>query len=380
MIILLLVVLEGLSFVAGKFLESKWAMWHAPIAIPAAAKNPITYSEYLKKRDPVLGWPYPEQYGQDLDLNGAQRNPYFPNGPQHGSCISLYGDSFTQGGDTSSVDKNWGNVLSRSSSCYVANFAMGGYGTDQAYLRFESNRSDPSPIVILGFHTDDVLRNLTRIRDLLTYDRWYALKPRFILNSRRELELVPIPELTEEQYLRVTGIKGDLLPLENENFQPGGPGGAVDLKFPFTLSIIKNLHFYGLQSRLFRRPEWLPFLARGHPLHALEISVGIAERFVQVARQRGKTPLVVILPHALDFAYFQNRGTWPYQTVLDGYARASVPYIDFGPYLLSVAHDRGVTFEKYFGATGHYNDDGNALVARFVQDWLNAKELIPARS
>ena len=87
----------------------------------------------------------------------------------------------------------------------------------------------------------------------------------------------------------------------------------------------------------------------------------------------------MILPHALDFAYFQNHGTWPYQTVLDGYVKGSVPYIDFGPYLLSVAQDRGLTFEKYFGPTKHYNDDGNALVARFVRDWLNAKELIPAK-
>jgi hypothetical protein len=373
---MLLVVLEGSSLVTGKILQRKWGMWRTP----TAALHPITYSEYLKKRDPVLGWPYPEQYGRDLDVNGAQRDPYFPNGPRYGSCISLYGDSFTEGGgDTSSPDKKWGNVLSHLSSCYVANFGMGGYGTDQAYLRFEGNRSDPSPVVILGFHTDDVLRNLTRIRDLLIYDRSYALKPRFVLGAQQELKLVPIPDLTEEQYLRVTGIKGELLPLENENFQPGGPGGVVSLEFPYTLSIAKNLHFYGFQSRLLHRPEWLEFLAPGHPLHGLEISIGIAKKFVELAHQRGKTPLVVILPHKLDFAYFQDHGTWPYQTVVDGYARSSLPYLDFGPYLASVAHDKGLTFEKYFGATGHYNDAGNALVGRFVYDWLNAKELIPAR-
>ena len=92
----------------------------------------------------------------------------------------------------------------------------------------------------LGFHTDDVLRNLTRIRDLQNYESWYALKPRFVLNPQQELELVPIPDLTEEQYLRVTGIRGELLPLENENFQPGGPGGAVNLKFPYTISHCKE--------------------------------------------------------------------------------------------------------------------------------------------
>jgi len=379
MMVMLLVVFEGLFFVTGKLLQRKWAMWRAP-APPTVALRPITYAQYLKGRDPVLGWPYPEQYGHDLDVNGAQRNPYFPSGPREGSCISLYGDSFTQGGDVSSLDKNWGNVLSQLSSCYVANFGMGGYGTDQSYLRFEDNRTDPSPVVILGFHTDDVLRNLTRIRDLLNYERWYALKPRFVLNAQRELELVPIPDLTEDQYLRAVGIAGDLLPLENESFQPGGPGGVVKLEFPFMVSVTKNLlRFYGFRSRLLHRPEWMDFLAPGHPLHGLEIAVGIGRKFVEVAHQRGKTPLVVILPHALDFTYFRDHGTWPYQTVLDGYAQSSIPYIDFGPYLLSVAKEKGVTFEMYFGATGHYNDDGNALVARFVHDWLTAKVLVPAR-
>src|SRR5262245_52133987 len=82
MLMMILVVLEGLSFVTGKFLQSKWSMWRAPTGVSlflTRAGVPITYSEYLKRRDPVLGWPYPDQYGQDLDVNGAQRNPYFPN-------------------------------------------------------------------------------------------------------------------------------------------------------------------------------------------------------------------------------------------------------------------------------------------------------------
>ena len=122
-------------------------MWR-PAGDAKSASSPISYEEYLTRRDPVVGWPYPVQYGADLAVNGAQRNAHFPNGPKTGSCVSLYGDSFTQGGDTSALEKNWGNVLSGRLACYVANFGMAGYGTDQAYLRFAENRSDslaPSP-------------------------------------------------------------------------------------------------------------------------------------------------------------------------------------------------------------------------------------------
>lgn len=378
MLFFTLTVLEGLFFSTGKLLQSKWAMWMAP-GDPTAARSSLSYEQYLTRRDPVLGWPYPGQYGDDLDVNGAQRNPYFPNGPQGGSCVSLYGDSFTRGGDTSSLEKNWGNVLSDRLACYVANFGMGGYGTDQAYLRFAENRDDASPVVILGLHTENVLRNLTRIRDLQNYERWYALKPRFILNYRHDLELVPMPDLTEEQYLRVVGVAGDPLTLEHENFQPGGPAGVVKLEFPYTVSVVKNLvRFYGFRSRLLRRPEWMEFLQRGHALHGHEITVGITRKFVELAEQRGKAPLVVILPHPLDFRHFLVKGSWPYQTLLEDYAQNSIPFIDFGPYLLSVAQERGRKIEEYFGPTGHYNDEGNALVACFVNGRLTEKALVPA--
>jgi len=379
MLVFTLAILECLFFFTGKLLQSKWAMWRAP-SDPAEARSPRSYEQYLQRRDPVLGWPSPAQYGNDLDVNGAQRNHRFPNGPREGSCVSLYGDSFTQGGDTSSPERNWGNVLSDRLACYVANFGMGGYGTDQAYLRFVENRGDTSPIVIFGLHTEDVLRNLTRIRDLQVYDRGYALKPRFVLNEQGELEFVPIPALTKEEYLRVVGVSGDPLILEHENFQPGGPAGVVKLEFPYTVSVLKSLaRFYGFRSRLLRQPEWMEFLQRGHALHGLEITVGITRQFVELAEQRGKAPLVVILPHPLDFKHFLNKGSWPYQTLIEDYAQNSIPFFDFGPHLLSVARERGRKIEEYFGPTGHYNDEGNALVALFVYDQLTKKGLVPAK-
>jgi hypothetical protein len=377
-VVLLFVVFEGMFFATGRLLQKKWAMWRTPAPVTRVR---FTYAQYLEKRDPVLGWPSPSQYGHDLDENGAQRNPYFPSSSRQSSCISLYGDSFTVGGDIPSSANNWGNVLSHVFSCYVANFGVGGYGTDQAYLRFEGNRADPSPLVILGFHTDDAMRNLTRIRDLLNSERWYALKPRFVLDAERHLQLVPMPDLTEAQYLRATGITGELLPLTDENFQPGGPAGVVRLEFPFMVSVTRNmLRFYGFRARLLRQPDWMGFLAPGHPLHGLEIVVGISRKFVDLARQRGKAPLVIVLPHPLDFAYFQSHGVWPYQTVVDGFTQGSIPYIDFGPYLLASARNDGKKFENYFSATGHYNDAGNALVAQFVRDWLAAQALIPGRN
>ncbi len=240
MLLGIVVAYEAIFYTVGRMLETRYGMWHVP-TVPMKRKEALTYDEYLKRRDPKLGWPFPHEYGSTLDVNGAQRNPFFPDGPQQDSFISLYGDSFTQGGDTSSLAANWGNVLSDKIDRYVANFGVGGYGTDQAYLRFLENRDDPSPLVIFGVHPGDALRNLTRMHDLENYQQWYALKPRFVLEENGKLKLVPIPTLTEEEYRRVLTEQGEQLILPNETLHPGGPAGSVKLTFPYTISVVKNL-------------------------------------------------------------------------------------------------------------------------------------------
>jgi len=367
---IIVLVVEAIFFVGGRMLQKKWAMWRVP-APPVNAREPLTYDQYMEYRDPFLGWPYPRQYGDDLEVNGAHPNPYFPNGPQGVSCVSLYGDSFTEGGDVSALEKTWANVLAKRLDCYVANCGMGGYGTDQSYLRFVKNETDPSPLVVLGVHTSDALRNLTRIRDLEYCERWYALKPRFIIDEGGELELIPIPDLTEEQYRRVVTLDGPQLILDYENLHPGGPAGVIKLKFPYTLAVVRNIwSFYGFRARLFRYPEWMEFLQPEHPLGGLEIMVGVGRKFVELAQEKNKDALIVILPHPEDFAYHEKHGEWPYQHVVEGYQQLNLPFGDFGPYLVAEAESRGSPLSEFFGPTDHYNDEGNAQVANFVHDLL----------
>jgi len=368
---LVIMAAELIFFVGGKVLQSKWAMWSVP-SPPANASEDLTYDQYMQRRDPVLGWPYPREYGQNLDVNGAQPNPYFPDGPKGSSCVSLYGDSFTKGGDVSGPAKTWGNLLSNQLNCYVANFGIGGYGTDQAYLRFVKNETDPSPMVVFGVHTGDTLRNLTRLRDLENYAMWYSLKPRFIVDQQGKLELIPIPDLTEAEYRRVLTLEGDQLILDHESLHPGGPSGAIKLEFPYTVAVVRNaLSFYGFRSRLFRYPEWTEFLQPEHPLGGLEIMVGISRDFVELAQQRGKDALIVILPHPEDFTYHEKHGEWPYRHVVEGYERLELPFADFGPYLLAQAKAEDSPLSAFFGPTDHYNDRGNAHAAAFVHDQLS---------
>jgi hypothetical protein len=159
--------------------------------------------------------------------------------------------------------------------------------------------------------------------------------------------------------------------LDHEDLQPGGPAGVVQLEFPYSVAVVKNmLSFYGFRSRLFHYPEWMELLERGYPLHGLEITVKITQAWVDLATEQGRTPLVLLLPHPADFAYFERKAVWPYHTLAEDYRRSGMAAIDFGPFLISQAKRQGVAVARYFGATRHYNDEGNALVAEFVYQEL----------
>ena len=161
-------------------------------------------------------------------------------------------------------------------------------------------------------------------------------------------------------------------------FSQGGAAGVVALEFPFTVSIVRNMmHFHALHARLRKQPEWMTFLQEGHPLHGLEITAGITANFVEVAKARGKSPLVVIFPHPMDFRYYVDKGVWPYQALIDKYTQAAIPFVDFGPYLISAWKERGGSLDAYFGASSHYTDDASALVAKFVHQRLRDLALTP---
>src|SRR5262249_34346857 len=171
--------------------------------------------ESLRPRDPLVGWPFPDQYGGKLfNSTGARPSPAFPDTTPETAQISLYGDSFTQ--SPNSDEDAWGNVLARLSGRRVANYGQGGDGTDPAFLRYRRNARDKAAVVVLSHVTEDILRNLTRDRDLILYETWFAYKPRFVLGENGALELVQIPSLTEEEHLRLEGAASPRFDLEHE--------------------------------------------------------------------------------------------------------------------------------------------------------------------
>ena len=113
MIALFVIFAEVVSYGVGKYLQSR-GVFYTSLEVDSS-----DYADYLARRDPVLGWPPPREFGEDgRDNTGSREIPAFRN--TRNNCVGLYGDSFTRSSEVE-AEYAWSNVLSKLLSCRVAN-------------------------------------------------------------------------------------------------------------------------------------------------------------------------------------------------------------------------------------------------------------------
>ena len=355
--------IELLSLGIGRYLERCGVFYRSR---PAE-----DYAEYLRKRDPVLGWPAPETFDGNLrDASGSRIVPAFPN-PEVEPLISLYGDSFTW---STEVDNEhaWGNVLATMVGRRVANFGVSGYGTDQSFLRFLVNSNDAARIVVLGHLSENILRNVNQFRDLLYPGEGKGFKPRFVLGEGGNLELIPLPKFEPDIYPDAVAYPDKYL--DHEFFAPGGESGVVAPAFPWSFSVLGCLGNAHVRAKLAGRPRYGEFYSPNHSSRALQLTAAIIGRFIDVAKERGKAPVVVIMPTTLDIAHFRRSGRWSYRPLVEMLSRRGIGVIDIGVQITGPAGDRR---PEVLFANVHFNEEGNAAVAGIVHAGLIARGLLP---
>jgi hypothetical protein len=354
--------MEALAFVACKILARRELIYN-----PEPVRN---YAAYLANRDPLLGWPSPGARGHgEYDSSFSRLVPAFPD-PATRNCVAIFGDSFTWGDEVSSEDA-YGNVLARALGCRVATFGVGGYGTDQAELRYEQLQPDAN-VVVLGFFPDDIVRDVNQERGFLGNGS-LGLKPRFLIRDGA-LVLVPLPALTQDQYARIGRDADALLP--NDYFRPGGPSGLVALRFPFTVTAIRALWHYRIRAALRHRPSYADFFRADHPSGALQVTVAIMKRFVATARSRGQTPLILFIPDVKDLEWLREHGTPPYQALVDSLAAAALPFVSAAEPLNAYLRSRAPC-SLYFRCSGsHFRPEGYRELAAVVERAIRERDLL----
>lgn len=328
------------------------------------------YDDYMARRHPLLGWPSPTEYGgKRFDASGSRIVPAFPT-PSN-ACVSLYGDSFTFS-DEVDHEHAWGNVLSQLLGCRVANYGVGGYGADQAYLRFKHNK-DEAPIVILTIYSENIQRHVNQLSMLRTGGKGIrSFKPRFIINSNDELELVPLPTFSRNEFEDVFANPKKHLP--HEYFLPDTFVGPRSLRFPYTVLALKSLANERIRTKLSGLPSFASFYSANHPSDGLHVTTKIVEHFVRDAIARGKSPHVFILPTSSDINYYKEDNTWTYQPLIEQLEKRDIVIFNIGKAILQQIgpSDHCKLNTHPTTCTGHYNEEGYTLLAKIVNQYLRS--------
>ncbi len=364
-VFLVVIFAEIASFLAVEFLKTKNAFY-----VPSPSKS---FHDYVSKRDDVLGWPSPDEYGKGkFDLSGSRVVPAFPDENENESCISLYGDSFTWS-DEVAHEYAWGNILSQLLGCRVANYGVIAYGSDQAYLRFLQNTDDNSPIVFLNHFSENVLRNANQFRDLLHPEGGLGFKPRFTLNPQGSLELIPLPKFSSDKYSDVVSRPHKYL--KDDYFIPGGSSGITYASFPYTLSIFRSLNNFRIRAELLGEPYYTEFYSEDHPSRSLAITSEILRSFHDNAIKRGRTPILTVIPSGLDLVYYLEKRTWPYENLVMEMSKRNIDIFNFGPGILQQLNNRDPC-SLFNNCSSHFNEKGYQLLAELAYELLSERQLL----
>ena len=350
---------EAGSFLVAKYLQHRGILYKAH-------EDLSDYGAYLDRRHPVLGWIKLADEDNVL-LDGSRNSPAVPDGESQPPCVSLYGDSFVWADEVDDVHA-WGNLLAGRLGCRVANFGVRAYGTDQSYLRYlHSASTDNGQVVLLGHLTENVLRNVTQDFDLLYGLTKYGLKPRFVIDATGQLELIPLPELSSEEFALLNRSPEKVL--THEYLVP------LYARFPYVVSLARAFGSFRIQAKLRAEPPYAAFYRRSHSSGALAVTAGILSAFVAEAKARVDKPMVLVIPNLMDLRYFEVTGTWLHKPLLEELEKREIPFLDAGQALFSILQGRDE--QSIYAPGNHFNEEGNRLLADIVYDALVARGLRP---
>jgi len=272
--------------------------------------------------------------------------------------IAAFGDSFVHC-DEVGFEESWPYLLERQlgSKFEVLNFGIGGYGTGQAFLRYQRMGVNFKPdIVIIGFVFDDIKRNVNIFRFLLNPATGVPFsKPRFIF-SEGKLKLLRNPVRTPER------VKNAILnihdnPLIEEH----------DFFYKKTILDLYPLFYSGFCRAVSQRMRWkeqnLKNMCKPGK-EAFDVSIKILQNFYNRVKADGATPLILVFSDYYRMKDYQNKDAY-WQEFMEKLKELKMNYIDVAPYFSDKTQD--IPLERlYIGEHGHPNIQGNSVTANVL--------------
>jgi hypothetical protein len=263
--------------------------------------DPLTRQDlerYLKQAfDPELGWdnrPLAQSKGVNT-VGETWRKSFAEDGSRKDDLeattllIATYGDSFTECAEVDN-DETWQHYLGQSLHGDIKNFGVGGFGTDQAVLKFKRHVEEGrvAPINILGIYEENIGRVMTLYHPFYQRQDGISLgfKPSFRLGPDDEVR--PNANLFQAPGLTLEGLRALAKAHARDDFWGER---MLYADFPYTLELLRwaAVNFDGIEPAKARR-LWDHYEGR-------RVMAYLVDEFVDTATAADSRPLVLFIPH-----------------------------------------------------------------------------------
>lgn len=397
MVALLIMALLGLLLLEGvlratavhggnaTFLFGKRWYYLAPVGIPDEMPDVSPVPGAYRSYDASLGWSVrplgrgddPNLYGKgDPEIYFSNEHGYRCNRASHERALTQWagkelpatdtsaydfvciGDSFTHG-DAVPAEQSWPSYLAELASCSVANLGVGGYGIDQAVMRYET-KNPRCRLVLLGLIAGDLERATS-----LVYNFTYG-----------DLKSKPLYEFSGNAaaVFNRPALHGEALLVEYQ----AGPDSTFFSRARFTWDprlMTRGLLDFSYCCRILKTiPLWRADRAR-IPIYLedgerLAYCVRILQHLKAVATAREAGVTVVLLGEGNSFSHKASSGGVDNWALLKAKLKAAgIPSIDTTPALHAMfQQEPGSVINAGDGV--HYTPEANLRVAEVIADAL----------
>ena len=323
--------------------------------------------------DPVLGWRYRAGFASETDhitAQGLRGHRVYDTIPGARTLrVAAFGDSFTYGNEVADND-TWTVALEKADKDLEAlNYGVGGYGVDQAFLRYQLEGSALHPdVVLIGFMSDDLRRMVNVYRRFISSLELPLAKPRFVLRPDGSLSVAPNPLRHLDGYRRLL-----------RNPQAVRKMGANDHWYSATVyenplyDYIASLRVgHALFQRLDRR-FGADRLFRGDDEFnehstAFALQVAVMRAFADTVRARRAIPAVLFLVDRNSVEKMRRGQAVTYATLKDALIKDGLTVWDAADAFRATSGP----LDPLFNSGGHYSGAGNRLVATWLAGHLDS--------
>ena len=275
--------------------------------------------------------------------------------------VAAFGCSFTHGSEVAG-DESWiAELERRDSALRVANFGVGGYGLDQALVRYRRDASDLDvDEVWWGFFPHAALRTTSHFPPL--YHRWRGktifFKPRAVVADDGSLELRPspartladLPFLLEDptRFLEAVGSDDTWVARAPAAYAP--PGTHWSHRFASARLVLTALE---------RRGRAVPPRLSDRTSQLYRVHVELARVFADEVRERGARFRVLVLPGGHELRQLESEGRAYWAELLDAWRAQGIEVVDVSTQLV----DAGGLEDAFWMPGGHYSPAGHRAFA-----------------